>query len=174
MLRSLLLILLGVGGIVMEDVSNHALYAQGAYPRVIGPTGRAYGPTQAHYQYERQYGHAWPGGPAQYDPNTGANFQVPNWGWGGYSGYGPGGGYYPGNLPFSGYGYGYGDQRQGFPWPGAYGVPGFGGYSAYSSYQNQFGFGPIQQYQVTPQFGPVPTFSWQPPDQFPRQSHIRL
>lgn len=35
--------------------------AQSHYPRVYGPTGRPYGPTQAHYQYERQYGHPWHG-----------------------------------------------------------------------------------------------------------------
>lgn len=33
-----------------------------SYPRVYGPTGRLYGPTQAEYQYERQYGHPWSGG----------------------------------------------------------------------------------------------------------------
>jgi len=32
------------------------------YPRVYGPTGRQYGPTQADYQYERQYGRSWNGG----------------------------------------------------------------------------------------------------------------
>lgn len=31
------------------------------YPRVYGPTGRPYGPTQAHYQYQRQYGRPWHG-----------------------------------------------------------------------------------------------------------------
>ena len=41
------------------------------YPRVVSPTGRFYGPTQAHWQYERQHGHPWPGGPAPYDPNYG-------------------------------------------------------------------------------------------------------
>lgn len=35
--------------------------AQGSYPRVYGPTGGLYGPTQAHYQYERQYGQPWHG-----------------------------------------------------------------------------------------------------------------
>src|SRR5688572_6212800 len=63
MLRSLLLILLGFSAIVMDDASN-ALLAQDAYPRVYGPTGRPYGPTQAHYQYERQYGRPWYGGAA--------------------------------------------------------------------------------------------------------------
>ncbi len=31
------------------------------YPRVYGATGRPYGPTQAHYQYQRQYGRPWHG-----------------------------------------------------------------------------------------------------------------
>jgi hypothetical protein len=31
--------------------------AQSGSPRVYGPTGRLYGPTQAEYQYQRQYGH---------------------------------------------------------------------------------------------------------------------
>ena len=31
------------------------------YPRVYGATGRPYGPTQAHYQYHRQYGRPWHG-----------------------------------------------------------------------------------------------------------------
>lgn len=35
--------------------------AQSRYPRVYGSTGRPYGPTQAHYQYERQYGRPWHG-----------------------------------------------------------------------------------------------------------------
>src|SRR5690606_28523447 len=35
--------------------------AQFRYPRVYGATGRPYGPTQAHYQYQRQYGRSWHG-----------------------------------------------------------------------------------------------------------------
>jgi len=35
--------------------------AQSSYPRVYGPTARAYGPTQAAWQYERQYGRQWYG-----------------------------------------------------------------------------------------------------------------
>ena len=31
------------------------------YPRVYGATGHPYGPTQAHYQYLRQYGRSWHG-----------------------------------------------------------------------------------------------------------------
>ncbi len=35
--------------------------AQRTYPRVPGPTGRYYGPTQAAWQYQRRYGNPWPG-----------------------------------------------------------------------------------------------------------------
>jgi tetratricopeptide (TPR) repeat protein len=35
--------------------------AQLRFPRVYGATGRPYGPTQAHYQYQRQYGRPWHG-----------------------------------------------------------------------------------------------------------------
>jgi len=35
--------------------------AQHRYPLVYGPAGRPYGPTQAHYQYLRQYGRPWHG-----------------------------------------------------------------------------------------------------------------
>jgi hypothetical protein len=123
----------------------------------MSPTGRFYGPTQAHYQYERQYGRPWYGGPAQFDPNTGANLQVRGH-WGGRHHHGA---FYPGYLPFGGYGYGYG-----------FGFPVYGGYAVY---QNQFGFGPIQQYQtigpqgpqgMLPLYGPSPTFSWQQPGPF--------
>lgn len=161
MLRSLLLILLGFSGIVMDDASN-TLLAQDAYPRVYGPTGRPYGPTQAHYQYERQYGRPWYGGHGHHDANTGAHFHSHGHGggWGGYPGYG---GFYFGNVPIGGYGY----YQPGFALPG---------YNGYAVYQNQFGWGPIQQYQVTPQqvlpqFGPAPVFSWQQPDPF--QQHIQ-
>lgn len=40
-----------------------------SYPRVYGPTGSLYGPTQAHYQYLRQYGRAWHGGGGIGSPN---------------------------------------------------------------------------------------------------------
>lgn len=159
MLRSLLLILLGFSAIVMDDASN-ALLAQDSYPRVYGPTGRPYGPTQAHYQYERQYGRPWYGGPAPHNANTGANFHI-HGGWGGFPGYG---GFYIGN-PFGGVTYGY--PQQGY----ALGLPGYNG--GYAAYQNQY-YGPIQQYQVIPQqvlpqFGPAPVFSWQQPDPFQQQ-----
>ncbi len=72
--------------------------AQQSYPRVYGPTGQPYGPTQAHYQYQRQYGQPWHG----YDGirttsaiSTGTPFlgtsTYSNWGGSAWIG-----GYYPG------------------------------------------------------------------------------
>ncbi len=159
MSRCLQLFLLGVCAVGMEDASS-SLYAQGAYPRVMSPTGHFYGPTQAHYQYERQYGRPWYGGPAQYDPNTGNPLHGHRHGWGG-AGFG---GFYVGGLPYGGYGYGYG-----------YGIPAYGGYGYAAFYQNQIGYAPIQQYQtigpqgpqgMLPLYGPAPTFSWQLPGPF--------
>ncbi|MDB5339674.1 MAG: Tetratricopeptide repeat protein [Planctomycetaceae bacterium] len=151
MLRCLQLFLLGLCAIVMEDAPG-PLYAQGAYPRVMSPTGHFYGPTQAHYQYERQYGQPWYGGPPQFDPNTGNRLN-------GHGHHG-GGGFHVGGLPYGGYGYG---------------IPAYGGYGYAAFYQNQFGYAPIQQYQtigprgpqgMLPMFGPAPTFSWQLPGPF--------
>ncbi len=162
MSRCLQLIVLGLCAFVMDDAAS-PVFAQGAYPRVMSPTGRFYGPTQAHYQYERQYGRPWYGGPAQFNPNTGANLHVHGRGWGG-----PGvGGFDGGYLPFGGYGYGYG-------------VPAYG-FGGYAVYQNQFGYAPMQQYQtigpqgpqgMLPLFGPAPTFSWQQPG-FPQQPFLQ-
>ncbi len=41
------------------------------YPRVYGPTGTPYGPTQAHYQYLRRYGRPWHGMGGLSVPNGG-------------------------------------------------------------------------------------------------------
>ncbi|HET6424277.1 MAG TPA: tetratricopeptide repeat protein [Planctomycetaceae bacterium] len=46
--------------------SSALVEAQQPYPRVYGSTGHPYGPTQAHYQYQRQYGQRWHG----YDAST--------------------------------------------------------------------------------------------------------
>ena len=93
------------------------------YPKVYGSTGRPYGPTQANYQYARQYGRAWHGsggstaivagsGAAGY-PRVYGNFAVygcnPKYVYGVYPG------------PFGFYG-------------GAYG--GFGGYPSYVTIGN--------------------------------------
>lgn len=175
--RCLSLVLLGFCALLKDDASN-ALWAQGAYPRVMSPTGRFYGPTQAHYQYQRQYGQPWWGGPAPVDPNVGVNINIPA-----PTFFGPGfgyGGYYIGTAPFSAYGYS--QQRSGFPLPG-YGLPLFNGYTYNGAYQNQMNFGGLQQQfyagsQPAPYaapFGPQFQFSWQqqyqqqfPNGQFPR------
>ena len=54
------------------------------YPLVYGATGRPYGPTMAHFQYQRRYGRSWFGGRSssyysshsRYSP-FGANYYVP-------------------------------------------------------------------------------------------------
>lgn len=46
---------------LMIAACNMVAEAQQSYPRVYGPTGQPYGPTQAHYQYQRQYGQPWHG-----------------------------------------------------------------------------------------------------------------
>lgn len=57
MVRALTLTLLVCLVIVPDDASAQSR----RYPRVYGFTGRPYGPTQAHYQYEKQYGKPWHG-----------------------------------------------------------------------------------------------------------------
>lgn len=100
------------------------------YPRVYGATGRPYGPTQAHYQYERRYGRPWHGyGGQTYSRRGGSRvfFSAPR----SFSAidyyYGPAG------LPFSYYGpavsYGYP-----FVGGGVVGPPGFYNYGPVYSY----------------------------------------
>ena len=47
------------------------------YPRVYGVTGHLYGPTQAHYQYQRQYGHPWQGTGGLTAPVHGRHIHTP-------------------------------------------------------------------------------------------------
>lgn len=156
------------------------VYGQGAYPRVIGPTGRPYGPTQAHYQYERQYGRPWAGGPAPYDPNTGAHFsayvghpgQGPHYGHfnpGFYAGYGyPYGtpavpyGYGYANVPYSASGYGYGWQNSGIPGVPGWGGVGFGYSQNWGGNQVQIGInaGGVPPQDLPPNFGQRPQFDF--------------
>ena len=89
------------------------------YPRVYGPTGKPYGPTQANYQYQRQYGRSWTGSRGL---TTGAtinnNIMVPNplsWN---YT-----------LAPFT-YGRGYHNRRHCNRYPYYYGSP----YAAYPYY----------------------------------------
>jgi hypothetical protein len=52
--------------------------AQSTYPTVYGSTGTPYGPTQAEYQYRRQYGRPWHGYGGQVSPGpVGGNYVVP-------------------------------------------------------------------------------------------------
>ena len=52
--------------------------AQSTYPTVYGSTGTPYGPTQAEYQYQRQYGRPWHGYGGQVSPGTfGGTYAVP-------------------------------------------------------------------------------------------------
>src|SRR5690349_1306186 len=60
------------------------------YPLVYGPTGHPDGPTQAHYQYQRQYGRPWHGYGGLSAPSysgshvTLSGAYYPTWGgWGG-------------------------------------------------------------------------------------------
>ena len=54
-MRQILLFVLLVGTVSQLDAGEIR------YPRVFGFTGRPYGPTQAHYQYQKQYGRPWHG-----------------------------------------------------------------------------------------------------------------
>lgn len=47
--------------LILSTVPAEQADAQRRYPRVVGSTGRYYGPTQAHAQYQRRYGTSWPG-----------------------------------------------------------------------------------------------------------------
>ena len=53
-------------------------HAQSTYPTVYGSTGHPYGPTQAAYQYQRQYGQPWHGYGGQVSSGTyGGTYVVP-------------------------------------------------------------------------------------------------
>lgn len=57
---------------------SFAAQAQTSYPTVYGSTGSPYGPTQAAYQYQRQYGRPWHGYGGQVGPGTfGGTYVVP-------------------------------------------------------------------------------------------------
>jgi hypothetical protein len=114
----------------------------GTFPIVYGPTGRPYGPTQAYYQYEQEYGRQWDGIggaplPAGYNggqitvPGTLAAVGTfgPGWIPGGFVGpivWGGGWGGWGGGLgvPMAGWGY----RRAGF------GLPFLGGFGGTTTY----------------------------------------
>lgn len=77
------------------------------YPRVYGATGHTYGPTQAHYQYQRQYGRPWhgyggetvtlpTGSLTQHHHSSGYTYRPYSYYPFAYSGYSPYVGYYSG------------------------------------------------------------------------------
>jgi hypothetical protein len=78
---------------LLVSVTATPAHAQQRYPLVYGPAGRPYGPTQAHYQYLRQYGQPWHGyGGLVAPPGVETGLHVTNgspafgwsgWGWGG-------------------------------------------------------------------------------------------
>jgi len=104
--------------------------AQQSYPRVYGPSGALYGPTQAHYQYERRYGRPWHGtGGIQVQHRHGHghhhhghhHHHHGGWGYGGYWG-GPLVPPYGLGFSYSGYGF-YGSFGYGPGVGGGVGVP---------------------------------------------------
>ncbi|QDU39887.1 Tetratricopeptide repeat protein [Maioricimonas rarisocia] len=132
MLRSMILtVCFGMGLLVGADAAVAQGVAGRDYPKVYGPTGRLYGPTQAHYQYRRQYGRDWHGynglqggpevgavngypaggsgygGPGYHHHGNHVDVLVPAWGlWGGAGGYGWSGPWgYQGYDPGSSAGY---------------------------------------------------------------------
>ncbi|MDB4440033.1 hypothetical protein OAH05_01115 [bacterium] len=54
-----LLLILGMANITSADPPRKS---RKSYPLVYGATGRPYGPTQSHYQYQLRYGRPWNGG----------------------------------------------------------------------------------------------------------------
>ncbi len=72
-----------------------------SYPRVYGPAGKPYGPTQAHYQYQRQYGRPWYGGGGISRGYTGYTAGYRGNVFGGFLGYG---GYFGGYGAYPGFG----------------------------------------------------------------------
>lgn len=122
------------------------------YPRVYGPTGRPYGPTQAHYQYQRQYGRPWHG----YGGISGRSSI-------GYvNGY-PGGGFYSG--PGFSFGFGYAPPFAPYPLyaPGGWGYGGWGDGGFGYGYGGPGGFAPGDwnygaAYHVVPRPAPLEFF----------------
>ncbi|MFO1021253.1 MAG: hypothetical protein U0903_11225 [Planctomycetales bacterium] len=158
-LRGMIATLLGCGvvgsqGLLAQGIypGNYRVTYPGSYPLVYGPTGRPYGPTQAHYQYQRQYGHPWQGdgvhppAPAP-DPNgtpAGFAFVAAPFHGNPYAPYGLGiGANYPGFFPGVVGGYGYGGYGYGYPPYGfGYGFPPY--VMSMGGYVNApFGFSPV-------------------------------
>ena len=54
------ILVIAVSGLCLMGAASRG-EAQSSYPTVYGSTGQPYGPTQAEYQYQRQYGRPWHG-----------------------------------------------------------------------------------------------------------------
>jgi hypothetical protein len=111
------------------------------YPKVYGPTGSLYGPTQAHYQYQRQYGRPWHGY-GGLTANVGRGYSPQ------YSSHGHGHRHYS----YSTYGNGYSSY-------GGYGYGRFAGNSGYFDRRPVYSYIPMAPIvlQGHPQFiGPSP------------------
>lgn len=130
------LVSLGMAASAHAFQSSHH-HGHGSYPQVYGPTGHLYGPTQAHYQYERQYGHPWHGyGGVPYSGNYGGTT---------FFGSSSSGVYGFARLGLPAYGYNYG----------------YSGISAYTPFGGlNFGIGTPGVYSAYPYSGPV--YSWFP------------
>ena len=81
MFRAILVITVALAA--LQCMLDTADAAPPRYPRVYGPTGGLYGPTQAHYQYQRRYGRPWHGqGGIAYKNYGGSGFYgVPSFGY---------------------------------------------------------------------------------------------
>ena len=105
------------------------------YPRVYGATGRPYGPTQAHYQYERRYGRPWHGYGGQTVSRRRFYYSSPQR-------FSAGNIYYPPVVAPFGYGYGFSTFGPTVPFGyggnfiggGVVGAPGFYDYGPVYSY----------------------------------------
>ena len=98
------------------------------YPRVYGPTGRPYGPTQSHYQYQRQYGRPWHGAGGQ----TAYGHGYGHHGYGHHHGHYSFPGYF-GHVPYGYHAYGY-TTFPDFGYGGVVGVPGYADFGPVYSY----------------------------------------
>ncbi|MEO1997838.1 MAG: hypothetical protein ABGZ17_21465 [Planctomycetaceae bacterium] len=123
------------------------------YPRVYGATGSLYGPTQAHYQYRRQYGRAWHG-------QGGLSITIPNRTAVGYRGYDRLGHHHHAH-------YGYGNPYSYYYGRSAYG---FGGYVGISPFVGlTFGNAAAVGWPGYANYGPV--YSYMPMAPIVRQAH---
>lgn len=156
-------------GLVLLASTTSSVFAQDVrYPRVYGFTGRPYGPTQAHYQYQKQYGRPWHGyggerlrqDGVQFTQTTAAGAVLGGYGYS-RSGFGCGG-IGLGGLSYRRVGFGYGYGNWGWPYAGGYSSvfapQSYGYYNVGPAYQ--FHTGPTVIYPgAVPIWDPVLTSS---------------